>query len=513
MESRAHVRERIEALEQRTEQLQHYTPTLEAHTRPVERQRLWWRSPWSVAVVAALGLALASPAGVQATIFHCRAGDVPCLIDAIMTANANGTTNTIRLKAGTYALTAIDNGTPGDVNGLPVITSRLTITGEGAETTIIERALGAPSFRFLQVQATGHLRLTGLTLRGGGPTEGNVDQGGALFNSGSLTLRHCTLTENGAVFGAAGIYNRGTLTLHASVLRDNVATLIGGPGGGLINAGGVVRITHTTFDGNFADGAAGLDNRGTMTIAHTTFVNNLAPSPGGGLGNTGTLTITDSTFVNNHGTGGGGLVNRGTLTITNTTFNANTASDGAGGVTNGGILTLINSTIADNRVFRPDTGSGLDNFGSGIVWVVNTILAGNTRQPPGASTSSRVPADCQGPVTSLGHNLIGEPTGCTITLQPSDLTGDPGLGPFTDNGRPGNGHFPLLPTSQAIDAGDDAACPRRDQLGQRRVNIRGVGTSRCDIGAIEFPGKDDHQHDEEDDQDEVDPAAVAQASP
>ena len=72
-----------------------------------------------------------------------------------------------------------------------------------------------------------------------------------------------------------------------------------------------------------------------------------------------------------------------------------------------------------------------------------------------------------GVVTSLGHNLIGDPTGCTITLQPSDLTGDPGLDAFTDNGRPGNGHFPLLPTSQAIDAGSDAVCPRTDQLGQR----------------------------------------------
>ena len=87
----------------------------------------------------------------------------------------------------------------------------------------------------------------------------------------------------------------------------------------------------------------------------------------------------------------------------------------------------------------------------------------------------------------FGYSLCG----CTITLQPSDLTGDPGLDAFTDNDRPGNGHFPLLPTSQAIDTGNDAVCPRRDQLGQRRINIRGVGTSICDIGAIEF-----HPHDE-----------------
>jgi hypothetical protein len=65
---------------------------------------------------------------------------------------------------------------------------------------------------------------------------------------------------------------------------------------------------------------------------------------------------------------------------------------------------------------------------------------------------------------------------------PSDLVGDPGLGAFTDNGVPGNGHFPLLATSRAVDAGDDAVCPRTDQLGEKRKGA-------CDIGAIGFRDK------------------------
>jgi hypothetical protein len=84
-------------------------------------------------------------------------------------------------------------------------------------------------------------------------------------------------------------------------------------------------------------------------------------------------------------------------------------------------------------------------------------------------------------ITSFGNNLIGNPTDCTITLQGTDLTGDPRLAPFTDDGTPGHGHFPLLPESAAIDAGNDAACPTRDQLGQPRVGI-------CDMGSIEFQG-------------------------
>jgi hypothetical protein len=71
-----------------------------------------------------------------------------------------------------------------------------------------------------------------------------------------------------------------------------------------------------------------------------------------------------------------------------------------------------------------------------------------------------------------------------ITRRSTSLTGDPGLGAYTDNGRPGNRHFPLLSTSQAIDAGNDATCPRRDQVPEPRV-----GT--CDIGAIEFQGSAD----------------------
>ena len=109
---------------------------------------------------------------------------------------------------------------------------------------------------------------------------------------------------------------------------------------------------------------------------------------------------------------------------------------------------------------------------------------------------------------SLG---VGDLTECGITRLSSDLTGDPGFGPFTDNGRPGNGHFPLLPTSQAIDAGNDALCPRTDQLGRRRR------LGPCDIGAITFRDRDDRHHEHDDHQDkehdDTDPVAAVQAAP
>jgi hypothetical protein len=462
------------------------------------------------------------------------------------------------LEACTYTLTAVDNDTDGR-NGLPSVTSHLTLRGAGAESTVITQTVGEegtdPFFggvRLLHV--TGSLTLQGLTLR-----RGVAVRGGGIFNSGTLTLHECILTGNLAVFlpEGGGIFNSGTLTLHESTLRGNrtESTFGGGSCGGLANRGGrvtiahtafigngggieatsgglcndsdgTVTITHTLFDGNrVGNSHGGLSNGGTMTIMHTTFVRNEASHFGGGLTNGGIMLIANTTFEDNRvtglptdpgpppGQGGGAIVNGGILTLTNSTLRGNSAPSDGGILTGGGILTVLNSTLSGN------TAAALNPFGSdgggifsrssvgGSVALQNTIVALNTLDDGSSS-------DCAGPVTSLGTNLLGDPTGCTITLRASDLTGDPGLGDFTDTGRPGQGHFPLLPTSQAIDAGNDIVCPRRDQIGQRRVNIPGVGTSRCDIGAIEFPGKDNRPHRDKDDdhQHDQDLAAATQAA-
>jgi hypothetical protein len=133
MDSRDNFRERFEALEQQTEQLQQ-------HTHMVERRLRWWRGiVGSVLLMSLVSLVSLS----QAADLMCGAGDVACLINAINTANANGEANTITLEAGTYTLTAVDNTIDGP-NGLPSVTSTLTIQGAGVDTTVIERASSAP---------------------------------------------------------------------------------------------------------------------------------------------------------------------------------------------------------------------------------------------------------------------------------------------------------------------------------------------------------------------------------
>ena len=69
-------------------------------------------------------------------VFNVGAGDVAGLIADINLANANGQSNTINLRAGNYNLTEVNNFWYGP-NGLPAITSNLTLVGNGAT---IERA-------------------------------------------------------------------------------------------------------------------------------------------------------------------------------------------------------------------------------------------------------------------------------------------------------------------------------------------------------------------------------------
>jgi hypothetical protein len=165
------------------------------------------------------------------------------------------------------------------------------------------------------------------------------------------------------------------------------------------------------------------------------------------------LEMTDSAFIENTGrdlTAGLSLSGSDTTAvIRNTTFAGNTRVSVNGCF--GGIaihnasarLSLINSTVADNvadcGVFA--INSALFTQQGATTILANTIIANNT--------STEFTEDCTGPTTSLGNNLIGDLTGCAIVLQPSDLTGDPGLGPFTDNGTPGNAHFP--PADQSGD--------------------------------------------------------------
>src|SRR2546430_10395311 len=119
-------------------------PTRVRCAQPGPQTWVLWSPMWQMTLAAALLWSWMAPQLTQAKTFQCRAADTPCLIASITEANTNGQKeNEIRLAAGTYTLTAINNTTDGP-NGLPSVTSTLTITGDVDDITILERAPSLP---------------------------------------------------------------------------------------------------------------------------------------------------------------------------------------------------------------------------------------------------------------------------------------------------------------------------------------------------------------------------------
>ena len=439
-------------------------------------------------------LALAQSA--EAKTFDCDAGNVQCLVSAISQANAGpqGKT-TIRLAGGTYTLTDVDNDTDGP-NGLPSIVSDVTITAGGGGATLT-RLAGALPFRIFHVGASGRLTLQGVTITNPsgfaaftGPASGLFNDGGvvtvadssfvdnimgdagALYNDhGVVKVIDSTFSGNFG-FGSAGVANDGGVV---DILRTVFENNDGFGDGGMLSVDGDLRIASSRFSGNHGHhGAVVRVSGGTASIVQTTFAGNQGDPSGGILvEDQGTVTVRDSAFVENAGTGGTAIFNNGGITsVINTTFAQNaTAFFGDGAVLNViGTVTLINSTFAEN-ISQGGIASAVASFSGATTRLQNTIVVHN-----GDATF----ALCLGAVTSLGHNLIGD-SSCIVAPQQGDVIGQPdaGLDQLVDDGTPGNAHYLLVSDSPAIDAANNAVCPKKDQLGRPRA-------PRCDIGAIEF---------------------------
>jgi hypothetical protein len=200
---------------------------------------------------------------------------------------------------------------------------------------------------------------------------------------------------------------------------------------------------------------------------------------GGAIYNLGTMTINAATIYGNDAkrNGGGLHIQGGTIEIINSTFAENTAGTiGRGGAINVGPssnISLLNATIERNNA---DLGGGIWKDGS--VEIKNTIVANSSTTADDGTHS----LDCDGPafVASLGHNLISDGS-CVDGLNTTDQRNtNPTLSFIDENGGPTPTLMPL-PGSPAIDKGDNAGCPARDQRGAQRP----VG-SACDVGAVEF---------------------------
>ena len=136
-----------------------------------------WLSYLFGSVVVVILVIPCIPKSIDAANFSCPpplsgppgSGDVSCLIAKINSANGMRGQHTIYLKPGSYTLQAVDNGSPFNGNGLPVISGSIRIQPTAEDLpTVIERDPNASlSFRIFEVAIGGELTLTAVTIQRG----------------------------------------------------------------------------------------------------------------------------------------------------------------------------------------------------------------------------------------------------------------------------------------------------------------------------------------------------------
>ncbi|MCB9893682.1 MAG: hypothetical protein H6839_04460 [Planctomycetes bacterium] len=202
------------------------------------------------------------------------------LPEAIIAANNTGGADTIHLDASTYTVSAIHNYWYGP-NGLPPITSDITIQGNGA---VIERDTGAAPFRLFFVMGSfqtgaggkvavgaGTLMLRNCTLRNGLARGGDGGQGREVTPGTTL------LAGGGGGLGAGGaIFSQGTLTLDGCTLHDNTAR--GGDGGDVVSGSATAAGGGGGMGGNGAQAGSGSIGGGFYGFG---FVGNESGAAGG----------------------------------------------------------------------------------------------------------------------------------------------------------------------------------------------------------------------------------------
>jgi uncharacterized repeat protein (TIGR01451 family) len=305
-------------------------------------------------LLALIALAASPVVAGAATVSNTDDAGSGSLRQAIIDANPG---DTIAVPAGTYTLTS----------GELLLNKSLTLTGEGAATTIV-RAGGLQRI-FHATGPTAVITIAGLTIRDG-HVQGTSAIGGAVWNEdASLALRAVVLDNNaadadgtagnpgGSAYGGA-IWNAGVLTIADSTLSGNVASARGGStksggiafGGGIYNEGtGTVALTATTISGAVANAPGGTGG---------------ASGQSAGLAK-GAAIYSESTAPISVSATGGAL--RGN------TLDAQAGTGGSGGIAHGGAIystgggvTLTGVAIEDNHLTAAGGSGGSTGQPGGI---------------------------------------------------------------------------------------------------------------------------------------------------
>jgi len=302
------------------------------------------------------------------------------------------------------------------------------------------------------------------------PTTWYVSTTGNDTNSCASPASPC-LTINGAIGKAtAGDMIKvavGTYTGSGTEVVSIVTNIILSGGW---DAGFTAQNGMSTIDGQHSRMVIQIpDSTLTVSLDHFVVKNGGKSGVSGGISNHGNLTINNSAIHSNESYYGGGIYNIGTLVINNSTISNNSASIHGGGIYNFlGTLTINSSTITNNTATKYYMAEGGGIWGDATI--MNSILDNNVSTFKGSNCSSTL--------VSQGNNIINDISGCTVSAMAGDLLNtDPKMGIFL----PDLGFHPVTQGSPAIDAGNPATCPAKDQRGVSRPQ-----GAACDIGAYEY---------------------------
>ncbi len=279
--------------------------------------------------------------------------------------------DTIVLVAGTYSVTA----------GTFDITTDITLSGAGAQTTVIDGAGNGEAVLFSVNSATPFILQNMQITNVAGPSSGNG--GVAYLNTAgaTVTLYRCHVYSNTGRNGT-GVFAMG-------------------------NSG--VYVIESLFEGNTADYGAGISaySSANVFITNSTFYNNTANTEGGAIQNSSaTIYLAHSTITANHAGNGGGFYSFGT----------------------GSPAHIVNTIIAGNTT--GSSGPDCNNNGSSLVTHFGNVI-GDTTNCLGFSA----PADEIDVDPSLG--AVGDNGGPTATAAPGPGSVAIGLGTCTDwDGNP-----------------------------------------------------------------------------
>jgi hypothetical protein len=209
-----------------------------------------------------------------------------------------------------------------------------------------------------------------------------------------------------------GIYNNGTLTITDSKIANNTALtpapiqLFGGYGGGIYNNASLT-LVDCTISGNSAGSlGAGIDNsvNGTVDLTDSTVARNhlvfdgfCVVGSGGGICNSGNASVTDSTISGNTAAMGGGIFNAGPLTVRDSIISGNGTvpslyNQGGAWGAGGGIFNENTATVSDSRLIgnvangygANGVGGAIGSADAGMIVLDQCMLSNNAARSGGA---------------------------------------------------------------------------------------------------------------------------------